>query len=101
MFQCVEGGNIQNFKYLKITMDKYVLHFDFHCIYVKDVDVIIGYPWMESIGTVNVNVKNTFINIWYKKNKIALHDVSLSKKEGTMGGRKEVIAKVKYIEGHE
>jgi hypothetical protein len=43
----VEGENIQIFKYLKITMDKYVLHYDFHAIDMHDVDVILGYPWME------------------------------------------------------
>jgi hypothetical protein len=37
---------------------------------------------MESVGTVNINVKNKFLKIWYKKKKITLHDVSLSKKDG-------------------
>jgi hypothetical protein len=87
----VEGENIQIFKYLKITMEKYVLHFDFHAIDVKDVDFILGYPWMESIGTINFNVPKKFIKLWYKKNKITLQDVSLSKKEGPTGASKEVI----------
>jgi hypothetical protein len=44
----VEGETVQIFKYLKLTMDKYVLHFDFHVIDMNDVDIILGYPWMES-----------------------------------------------------
>jgi hypothetical protein len=66
----VEGETVQIFKYLKLTMDKYVLHFDFHAIDMNDVDVILGYPWMESVGIVNVNVKKKFLKIWYKKNKL-------------------------------
>jgi hypothetical protein len=88
----VEGENIQFFKDLKITMDKYVLHSDFHAIDMNDVDVILGYPWMESIGTVNINVEKKFVKLWYKKKKITLQDMSLSKKEGPMGETKEVIA---------
>jgi hypothetical protein len=53
----VEGENVQIFKYLKITMDKYVLHYDFHAINMVDEDIVLGYPWMESVGTVNINVK--------------------------------------------
>jgi hypothetical protein len=65
----VEGETIQIFKYLKLTMDKYVLHSDFHAIDMNDVDIILGYPWMESIGIININVQKKFIKIWYKKNK--------------------------------
>ena len=72
----VEGENIQIFKYLKITMDKYVLHSHFHAINRADEDIVLGYPWMESVGTVNINMKNKFLKIWYKKKKITLQDVS-------------------------
>jgi hypothetical protein len=30
-------------------MDKYVLHFDFHAIEMDDVDIILGYPWMDQL----------------------------------------------------
>jgi hypothetical protein len=50
---------------------------------------------MESVGTVNINVKNKFLKIWYKKNKITFQDVSLSKKDGPMTTRKEVIVESK------
>jgi hypothetical protein len=72
-------------------MDKYVLHSNFCAIDMKYVDVILGYPWMTTIGTTNINVKKNFVKLWYKKNKITLQDMSLSKKEGPMGETKEVI----------
>ena len=76
----VEGENVQIFKDLKITMDKYVLHSDFYAMDMDEVDIVLGYPWIESVGTININVKNKFLKLWYKKKKITLHDLSLSKK---------------------
>jgi hypothetical protein len=55
---------------------------------MDDVDIVVGYPCMESVGTINVNVQKKFLNILYKKNTITLHDVSLSKKDEPMGERK-------------
>ena len=51
------------------------------------VDVVLGQPWMESVGTVNFNVQNKFMKLWYKKKKITLHNFAL----GTMQrlGRKK------------
>jgi hypothetical protein len=40
-------------------MDKCVLHYDFHVIDMDDVDIILGYPWMESNGTININVQRS------------------------------------------
>jgi hypothetical protein len=45
---------------------------------------------MNSVGTINTNLKKKFLNIWYKKRKITLQDVSLSKQEGPMGESKEL-----------
>jgi hypothetical protein len=75
-----ESENVQLFKDLKLSMDKYVLHSEFYAVDMGDVDIVLGYPWMYSIGTININVQNKFLNICYKKKKIALQDVSL--KEG-------------------
>jgi hypothetical protein len=88
----VEGENFQIVKDLKITMDKYVLHLDLYALDMDEVDIFLRYPWIELVGTININVKKNFLKLWYKKNKIALQDVSLSKKDGSMEGRKEVIA---------
>jgi hypothetical protein len=46
----VEGENVQIFKYLKITMDKYVLHSNFYAMDMDEVDIVLGYPWIESVG---------------------------------------------------
>ena len=37
-------------------------------------------------------MQNKFLKLWYKKKKITLQDVSLSKKDGPMEASKEVIA---------
>jgi hypothetical protein len=50
----VEGENVEIFKYLKVTMEKYVLHSNFRAIDMDDVNIIIGYPLMDSIGTMNI-----------------------------------------------
>jgi hypothetical protein len=73
-------------------MDKYVLHSNFHAIDMNDVDVILGYPWMESIGTININVPKKFLsNFGIRKIKLHCKDMSLSKKEGPTGERKELL----------
>ena len=77
----VEGENVQVFKDLKVTMDKYVLHSNFCVIDMDDMDVVLGYPWMDSIGTVNINLQKMFLKLWYKKKKTTLQYISLSKQE--------------------
>jgi hypothetical protein len=49
-----------------------VLHSFFYAMDIKYVDVILGYPWMQSIGIVNINVDKNFVKLWYKKNNITL-----------------------------
>jgi hypothetical protein len=73
-------------------MDKYVLHSYFYAIDMDDVDIIFGYPWMDSIGTININVQNKFLKLWYKKKKITLQDISLIKQEGPKEAHEEVLA---------
>ena len=88
-------------------MDKYVLHSYFYDMDMDEVDIVLGYTWIESVGTININVKNKFLKLWYKKNKITLQDVSLNKKDGPMEASKEVIteskveSEAKSIEGDE
>ena len=53
-------------------MDKYVLHSDFHAIDMDCVDILLGYPWMKSMGIFNLNVIKNFLKLWYKKKKITL-----------------------------
>ena len=44
---------------------------------MDNVDVVLGYPWLDSIGTININVDFFFLKLWYKKEKITLQYISL------------------------
>ena len=81
----VDGEHAQVFKDLKITMDKYALHYDFHAIDMDNADIVLGYPWMNSVGTINLNVDNKFLKLWYKKKKVTLQDISLTTQEEPQG----------------
>jgi hypothetical protein len=35
-------------------MDKYVFHSYFHDIDMVYVDIVLEYPWIDSIGTINM-----------------------------------------------
>lgn len=53
------------------------MHYDCYDLDMDDVDVVLGYPQMDSIGTININVQNIFLKLWYKKKQITLHDFNL------------------------
>ena len=53
----VINEKVQVYKDLNISMDKYVLHFDFYTSDMGNMDVVLGYPWMESVGTININLQ--------------------------------------------
>ena len=59
-------------------MDKYVLHSNLYASDMANVDFVQGYPWMESIGTININVQKKFLKLWYKKKKITLQDIFIN-----------------------
>lgn len=44
-------------------MDKYVLHSNFYASNMANVDVVLGYPWMEEVGTININVQKKFLKL--------------------------------------
>ena len=48
---------------------------------MDDVDIVLGYPWMDLVGTININVQNKFLKLWYKKKKITMQDIYLTKKQ--------------------
>jgi len=48
---------------------------------MDDVDIILGYPWMDSLGATNINMQNKFIKIWYNKQKNTLQNISLNKQQ--------------------
>ena len=49
---------------------------------MDDADIFLGYPWMDSVGTINIKMQNKFMKLWYEKKKIEFHDISLTKQEG-------------------
>ena len=75
----VDNKDVQIYKDLKLSMDKYVFHGDFYASDMDNMDVVLGYPWMESVGTININVQKKFLKLWYKKKKITLQDISINK----------------------
>jgi hypothetical protein len=87
-----EGENVKKFKDLKLSMDKYVLHLYFYAMNMDEVDIVLGCPWIESVGTININVQNKFLKLWYKKKKITLQDVSLTKTNEPTTASTKVIA---------
>ena len=74
-----DDKDVQIYKDLKLSMDKYVFHGDFYASEMDNIDVFLGYPWMESVGTININVQKKFLKLWYKKKKITLQDISIHK----------------------
>lgn len=74
-----------NFKDLKLTMDKYVLDFDFYALDMEDVNVVLAYPWMDLVGTISLNVWNKILKLSQMKKNITLQDISLSKLEEPKG----------------
>ena len=71
--------DVQIYKNLKLSMDKYVFHGDFYASNMNNTDVVLGFPWMELVGTININVQKKFLKLWYKKKKITLQDISIHK----------------------
>jgi len=59
----VDHEDVQIYKDLKISMDKYVLHGDFYTSEMDNMDVVLGYPWMEYTGTININVQKKFVKL--------------------------------------
>jgi len=79
-----DDKDVQVYKDLKISMDKYVLHGDFYTLDMDNMDVVLGYPWMEFVGIININVQKKFLKLWYKKKKITLQDISINKQVDSM-----------------
>ena len=59
----IDNEDVQVYKDLKISMDKYVFHGDFYASDMDNMDVVLGYPWMELVGTININVQKKFLKL--------------------------------------
>ena len=101
----VNNEEVHVYKDSKISMDKYVLHSEFYASDMANVDVVLGYPQMESTGTININVQKKFLKLWYKKKKIILQDISINKQveskeaevENVIGGMIRIIHSFVFI----
>ena len=87
----VDGETMEISKYLKVSMGNYVLHSDFHARDMDNVDLVLGYPWIYSVGIVNLNVEKKFLHLWYKKNKTTLQYISLTKQEYPKGEHEQCL----------
>ena len=56
---------------------------------MDNVDIVLGYPWMDLMGTIDINVQKKFFELWYLKIKITLYDISLTKQEQLKEARGE------------
>ena len=43
----------------------------------SDNDIILGLPWIETLGTFILNAENKFLTFPYKKKKITLQDINM------------------------
>ena len=56
----IEGEEVQFFKYLKVSMNKYVLHSYFYSTDIDDVNIVLGYHWMDLVGKLILMCQKSF-----------------------------------------
>jgi hypothetical protein len=73
-------GNKYDIKDLPLTLEDYKLvsNFEVTTIYEKEVDIVLGSTWLETLGSLILNFEKKFLMFSYKKKKITLHDVSMN-----------------------
>ena len=49
-------------------------------LWSSDSYLILGLPWIETLGTFILNVENKFLTFSYKKKKITLQDINMKSK---------------------
>ena len=54
-----------------------VLQFIIKSLWSSDCDLILGVPWIETLGTFILNVEKKFLTFTYKKKKITLQDINM------------------------
>jgi hypothetical protein len=65
--------------YLQLNIGDYtfVSQFTVVSLWSNEVDILLGSPWMETLGSFILNTKNKFLTFSYKKKKITLQDIKL------------------------
>jgi hypothetical protein len=59
---------------LSLRIDNYIFvsQFIVKSIDLEDVDIVLGFDWMETLGTFFLNAQNKFLTFFYKKKRITL-----------------------------
>ena len=55
----------------------FISQFTMKTLVLDNSDIVLGSPWMETLGSVILNTKKKFLTFTYKKKKITLQDVNL------------------------
>jgi hypothetical protein len=73
---------------------KLVSNFEVTTIYEKEVDIILGSTWLETLGRLILNLEKKFLMFSYKKKKIKLHNVSVKSNSISMSKDLDQISKI-------
>ena len=86
---------------LQLNIGDYIVisQFIVNSLWYNANDIILGAPWMETLGTFILNTKKKFLAFSYKKKKITLQDSTLKCDAVTSKGFKD-ISKVISKEDH-
>ena len=76
----------------------FISQFIMNSLFFNDSDIVLGSPWMETLGSFILNAKNKFLTFSYKKKKITLQDVNLKPNSMTPEEIQE-ISKLIFEEG--
>ena len=92
--------NKYDIKDLPLTLEDYklVLNFEVKTIYEKEVDVILGSTWLETMSSLILNLEKKFLMFSYKKKKIKLHDVSVHSDSISMSKYLDKISKILLLD---
>ena len=55
----------------------FILKFFVQSLLINDSDIVLGSPWIETLGSFILNMKKKFLTLSHKKKKIMLQDVTL------------------------
>jgi hypothetical protein len=88
-------GNKYDIKDLSLTLEDYklVLNFEVTTIYEKEVYMILGSTWLDTLGSLILNFENFFLMFSYKKKK-TLHDVSVKSDSISTSNNLDQISKI-------
>ena len=65
-------------KNLQVTIDgyRYISQFNVTQLIKRDVGIVLGSPWLETLGNFILNMEIKFLTFSYKKKKVTLQDIT-------------------------